>query len=357
VRKIAVFFVFVSLGAGILPIPLSADSDSAGAAETPEAGRSAGGRLKETLRSYTLSLESQFGALWGRGEEQVYEDDLSDRFLSRLFWDVKPLWYTGMVLEFSQRDPREGPGFFSALSVKFGLPALSGVMEDRDWVAPGGELSHYSRHDNLTNGALLLDGALGLSVPAWPFLVFRFSFGLSYSRFSWAAVGGYYRYGQTRPGPSGPIYAPLADSDPAYPLSGTVIAYSQDWLFLPFTLGLTIFPGRLFSGALYYGAGPLIKFFGRDDHYLRIGTADYSQFIDESSEGYVLEPGGEFRFSPGERIGLLIGLSWRAITTGPHGKSFGRYTGQGTWGWNFLGNVSGGAFRALDLRIGLEVRL
>jgi outer membrane protease len=291
--------------------------------------------------------------LWGYGEEQVYTDSDSDQLLSQLLWEAKPQWYMGMGMEFSQKDPAAGPGGFGALSAKFGIAAHSGVMEDRDWLAPGGKLSNYSRHDNLANGAAMLDLAAGLSIPAWGFITIRFSLGVSYTRFSWSAYDGYYRYGKY----SGGVYAPLEDSDPAVLQSGPVVSYSQDWLALPLGLRVSIFPGRLFSGALYYSAGPVLNFVGRDDHYLRVRTGYYGQFIDNANGGYVLEPGGEFRFSPGERFSLLLYLSWRTITTGPGGKSFGRNTGDGAQNWNFLGNTSGGGFQALDLGLGLEVRL
>ncbi|MDR2375101.1 MAG: omptin family outer membrane protease [Treponema sp.] len=341
-KTITVFCIFVSIGTSFLP--LYADSGQASIA-----------RLKNTFRSYTLSLHPQFGMLWGQAEEQVYQDEDSEGLISQLLWDIKPLWYTGITMEFSQKDPTGEPGVFGVLSTKFGIPAISGIMEDRDWLASGGKLSNYSRHDNVTNGGIMLDLATGLSIPAWGFMTIRFFFGLSYTYFSWSAYDGYYRYGKTTGG-TYPVYMPLTDSDPAVPMSGAVISYSQEWLLLPLGLRISIFPNRLFSGVLYCSAGPVILFSGRDNHYLRINTAYYSQFADETGGGYILESGGEFRFSPLEKFSLLLCASWRNITTTPHAKSFGRYAGNGNWNWDFLGNVAGGRFQSLDLGIGLEVR-
>jgi outer membrane protease len=337
-KKIAVFFIFVSTGISFSPFLLYADP----------------GRDSRPESAYTLSLGSQFGMFWGAGEEQVYKNGESDQLLSQLLWDIKPLWYTGMSMDFSRRDPSEKIGVFGALSVKFGVPAISGVMEDRDWLASGDGLSHYSRHTGVTDGAVILDLAAGLSVPAWNFMTIRFFLGFSYTRFSWTAHDGYYRYGRNK---GGGQYEPLTDSDSTVLVSGAVVSYSQDWLFLPFGIRVSIFPDRLFSGDLYYRMGPMVKFLGLDNHYMRNSWKVYGQFADETNTGYALEPGGEFRFSPLKNFSLALRLSWRSITASPHGASFGRYSGEGSWDWNFLGNTAGGALQILDLGIGLEVRL
>ncbi|MDR3146151.1 MAG: omptin family outer membrane protease [Treponema sp.] len=352
-RKIAVFFIFVSIGVSFSTLYAdAAESDVSGTANGAADGTADINWLRATLRSYTLSLSPQFGMFWGQGEEQVYENEESNRLLSQLLWDIKPLWYLGTGMEFAQKNPLEGPGVFGVLSAKFGVPATSGVMEDRDWLSPGGELSNYSQHGNLTDGAMFLDLTLGLSIPAWNLITIRFFSGVSYMRCSWDAYDGYYRYGKS----SGGVYEPLTDSDPAVSMSGVVISYSQDWLFLPFGMRISIAPNRLFSVALYYSAGPVINFLGQDNHYMRIRTGYYGQFADETSGGYVLDGGGELRFSPLERFSLLLRVSHRGVTAKPHGSSFGSYTGTGNRTWNFLGNVAGGRFQSLDLGIGLEIR-
>jgi outer membrane protease len=43
-----------------------------------------------------LSLGASLGLLNGRGEELVYWDEGSDRKLSQLLWDSKPLGYAGV---------------------------------------------------------------------------------------------------------------------------------------------------------------------------------------------------------------------------------------------------------------------
>jgi hypothetical protein len=348
VKTITIFSIFVSIVFGIFCAPLYAESGAA----TQAAAMA--DPLKQAVLSYGLSVRPLFGMLWGEGEELVYKNESSEALLSQILWDLKPLWYAGTAVEFAQRDPLRNFGFFGALSMKFGVPMNTGFAEDRDWAGEEGALSHFSRHDNITQGAMMMDTALGISVPVRS-LAFRFSLGLSYMRFAWAAYDGYFRYGKK----NSAGYMPLEDSDPQIPVSGAVLSYSQDWLFMPFSLSLAIMPGRLFSGILRCSVGPVFVFIGRDDHHLRTGSRlFYGQFIDYMTSGLSLEPGGEFRFSPIERFSLGLQFSWRSVTANPHGESLGRLTGSsGSTEWESLGNSAGGLFQALDLGIGFEVRL
>jgi outer membrane protease len=334
VKKITVFFVFVSIGICFLCIPLYAD---------PVAGKSKNNRDALLQSTYTLTMNAQFGMLWGQAEEQVFYNSDSDRLTSQLLWDVKPLWYTGMNLEFSRKDPAAGPGIFSALSVKFGIPGNSGVMEDRDWLTPGGDLTNYSLHNNLSNGTMFLDLLTGLSAPLGQSLVFRFLLGPSYMHLAWTAYDGYYRYSENSS-------IPLEDSVPPVPLSGAMISYSQDWFLLICNFSVQLFPNRLFSGILFCNAGPVIRFVAKDDHHEK-----KSGYYDEISGGYTLEPGGEFRFSPMKNFSLVLHFSWRSVIAASHGSSFSRSAGTGDW--IFTGNISGGRFQTMDMGIGLEIRL
>jgi outer membrane protease len=292
---------------------------------------------------YTLSISPQFGFFYGQGEEQVYLSENSDRLLSQLLWDLKPLYYGGVELEFARRNPLAGFGFFSSFSMKFGFPMGTGVMEDRDWLGPAGEYTNYSRHDALSTGAMILDLTAGPSIPIRSILALRPSLGFSYTRFSWTGRDGYTHYSSSR-------FVPLQDSDPRVPASGPVVSYSQDWLYMPLGFSLLIMPGRRFSGALWFYAGPVFKFLGLDEHH-----NTFNQYKDEIEGGYFLEPGGEFRFSFGERFSLRAYGSWRRFAAKPHGKSFIRSTRGGSW--IFQGNTGGGLFQTMDLGLGFEVRL
>jgi outer membrane protease len=305
---------------------------------------------------YTVSVTPQFGFLWGQGEEQVYRDSGTDDLISQLLWDSKPLWYAGTSLEFIQRDPLSKPGFFGVFTMKFGIPAETGAMEDRDWQTPKGELSNYSHHDANTDSAMILDLAAGFSIPIRRLVTARLSLGLSYMHYAWTAHGGYLRYGRYYS--STKTYDPLTESDKPIPVSGAIISYSQDWLLLPIGISFDILPGSLFSGLIWFNMGPMLKFVGRDNHYLLVNTGNWNQFIDEITGGYSLEPGVEFRFSPSRRLALRLRFSWRSITANSHGASYGAITGINYPGSFFsFGNLAGGLFQALDSGIGVEIRL
>jgi outer membrane protease len=307
---------------------------------------------------YTLSIAPQFGILYGQGEEQVF-NDRSEELLSRLLWDLKPLYYGGTRMEFGQRDPLGRFGFFSFLSLKFGFPMETGIMEDWDWQGPAGELTNYSQHNAFTEGAVMLDLAAGPNIPLRSFLILRPSLGLSYTRFSWTARDGYLRYGKL----TGGSYEPLDESDLPQPATGNSVSYAQDWIFMPIGLSLWILPDRIFSGALWFYGGPMLKFVGMDEHLSRTRTYfqrdpnGFGQFWDEIIGGYSLEPGGEFRFSPMDRFSMRLYGSWRRVAAKPRGKSYARFTGNGDWDWDFLGNFSGGAFQTMDLGLSFEIRL
>jgi outer membrane protease len=291
----------------------------------------------QSERNYTFSVSPQGGLLWGQGEEQVYRDSSSDDLLSQLLWDMKPLWYLGAALDFSQREPSKKWGGFATLSAKFGIPAETGSMEDRDWQAPGPELTNYSWHNNNTESAIILDLTGGINIPLKSLFVLRFSLGLSYLHFSWAARDGYYLYG--------------IGTDRYGSVSGAVISYSQDWLLLPFGVSFAILPGSRFSGSLHFSAGPALIFIGRDTHHRR-----NLMFLDNISGGYTLEPGAELLFSPHERVSLGLHFSWRSITASPHGESYyATLTGGSPGDFVYLDNLAGGLFQTLDLGLGVKI--
>jgi outer membrane protease len=321
--------------------------------ESPMTNASAEGAAATVKKfPYTFSVTPLAGFLWGQGEEMVYLNADSDTLLSELLWDVKPLWYLGTSLEFKQQNPLQAFGAFARFSAKFGIPAETGIMEDRDWQAPGGELSNYSQHDNTTNGAMILDLAGGINIPLRPYVATRLSVGLSYLHFSWTAKDGYLQYG----GGSG-AWHPITDADPKRPLSGAIVSFTQDWLLLPFGLSVEFFPASRFSGKIWFNAGVMLAYAGQDTHHLLYNTRYWSEFRDHINGGYTLEPGVEFRFTPHERVSLRAYFSWHRITANSHGASYSSLAGNGIeQDFRFTGDFAGGGFQAFDSGIGCEIR-
>jgi outer membrane protease len=330
-RNIAVFGAFVTLGFCLLCSPLFAQSPQA-------AGNSA------QKFPYAISVSPLAGILWGQGEEQVYWSATADDLISQLLWDIKPLWYTGAALDFSQREPLKNIGFFITVTAKFGIPMETGSMEDRDWMIHG-VLTNYSWHHNNTSSAIILDLAAGISIPLRPLFALRFSLGFSYLNFSWAGYDGYRRYGNDNVYPAQPI----VDSTPKKYYSGVVISYSQEWLLLPFGFSFAIMPGRLFSGSLFFSAGPVLSFTGEDTHHTR---SPPRLFLDSITGGYTIEPGAEFLFSPFEHFSLGLRFSWRDLAADPHGKSYYADTGDS---YSFIGNTAGGLFQTMDFGLNVTV--
>jgi outer membrane protease len=305
---------------------------------------------------YALSVEPQAGFLRGQARELVFRDESSDSLESELLWDLKPLWYAGTSLEFSREKRARRSGFFFSLSFMAGLPGKSGVMEDRDWLGPSGELTNYSRHDSEAGSAVITGFSAGLDVPPplGSVLAFRLSCGLSYMCFSWTARDGYFRYGSQ----SGGNFLPLNDADPRIPVSGSVVSYSQRWLYMPMGLSVMIFPGRIFSGSLSFYAGPVLKYKGEDEHHFRINTGYYAEFKDSAAGGSFLQPGGELLFSPSRRSALHLYASWKRLAAKPHGESAGAPAGyMGNQSWQNLGRLSGASAWMIDAGIGLRIRL
>jgi outer membrane protease len=299
---------------------------------------------------YTLSVTPAAGFLYGYGEEIVYKYPGKDTYMSQLLWNIKPLFYAGGVLDFSRINPMEKWGFFTALSLKAGFPGKTGIMEDRDWLAPGDALSNYSRSDNYTDRALLFDYLLGLTLPLKSFALLKFHWSFSWMSFYWTGRDGYLRY--PRDQLNKPLHdTPLDDSVEKKPLYGPLISYSQDWIIT--SPGLSVFfpLPRRFGAELSFQISPLVFCFARDDHLLR-----NVEFRDYISGGLYLEPRGTIVFSPHERFELSLYVSYRFVKGAP-GESYGRETGENKTGeFDKYSEDPGAAFYALDSGLSFKIR-
>jgi outer membrane protease len=300
---------------------------------------------------YTLSMTSAAGFLYGYGEEIVYKKyPRQDVYLSQLLWNMKPLFYTGGVLDFSRVNPMEGPGFFTSLSLKFGFPGNTGIMEDRDWMAPEDALSNYSRSDNYTDRALLFDYLLGLTLPLKSFALLNIYWGLSWMSFHWTGRDGYLKYPKDQWGNY--LYdSPLDDSADEVPMIGPSISYSQDWVFTYPGLSLRIPLPYRFGVEFSFLISPLVFCFARDNHLS--AAAEYEDYV---FGGLCLEPRGNITFSPAGRFELSLYAAYRFIR-GARGDSYSRNTGTGRNGDFYQQSQdAGAAFYALDSGLSLKIR-
>ncbi|GHV78558.1 hypothetical protein AGMMS49944_03490 [Spirochaetia bacterium] len=227
---------------------------------------------------YRISLAAKAGVLLGQAEEIVYKYSDDDAYLSQLLWDLKPLVYLGSSLSLSRANPLAGLGAAVDLSVKFGLPILSGTMEDRDWHDPyviGNTyddiyLTNFSSSDAYIQGAMLLDFSGGITIPIASVVAIKALVSFSYMRFSWIAQNGYLQY--------------MRENWEKRYVQGTLISYDQNWIILSPGIGVSWPFHRSLSLDFSFFISPLIWAWDMDTHFMTGPT----QFYDDMKGGAVL---------------------------------------------------------------------
>jgi len=302
----------------------------------------------QVIRDYSFSLSPQFGFFYGQVEEIVYPSDINTKadLLSLLLWDLKPVFYYGFLMDFSPVKPMEKWGLFSGLSVKFGIPGPSGVMEDRDWQSVvNTELTNFSSHDNSARESFLLDFSTGVSFPFYNALLVKTFVNISYMNFRFYGENGYGTYAR-RLGDG--IYAPINDDPIKRQFSGRVINYRQKWLY--FAPGVSVGYGYkdFFLAEISFMISPLVLCFDLDEHIER-----NLQFKDNMIGGIMLEPGFRFSMNLSKWLGISCDISWRHIsgTRGPiyiRPIGFGKYKQEGE---------AGAGMSMLNTSLSLKVKL
>jgi len=278
----------------------------------------------------------------GQGEEIVYRDSGSEDKLSELIWNFRPLTYFGLDIKYSWTKPENNWGLFVNGIYKYGLPAESGVMEDRDWITiyPNW-LTHYSVHDNWTESAHLIDFNLGASFKIFNIFLLKTYLSYHLMKYSWAATGGSFLYPDWDIDEDG-----TPDGDHQYlsvPL--TVGTYEQTWhIFSP---GISFYGefNRFFNIELSFEITPLIWCITKDEHLMR------SLVITENLKGKVfIEPSFLFSYKPTDNFVLSLFVAYREIN---------KTRGNGTY--NFEGETPpkvlhltdqlGAGYKAFDIGI------
>ena len=289
-------------------------------------------------RNYCFSFGPQFGFVYGQTMEYVYPlpGETKNELLSELTWDMKPVFYYGVQAKFSRIDMTSGPGFFSSVSFKAGIPADSGVIEDRDWLWPANsELTRFSSHTNRTDKFLWLDAAAGASFPIKSLLYIKPFISGSWMRFSFTGRDGY------------GIYKDWPPKEQEWNVSGVVTSYQQDWLLLAagFSIGTNIlYP---FSFDLSFQISPLTYCSATDNHFLiDIIFRDITQW------GLFIEPSFNMSFVV-KPVEFSFAFSYRHIGK-TEGKSYGKESDKGF----FLSpNKAGAGLSVVDSRFLVSLRL
>jgi outer membrane protease len=297
--------------------------------------------------SYDLSLSPLGGFLYGQGEEIVYKYPDSDQYLSELLWDLKPLWYAGLGVDFGPKNPFERHGFIARARLKFGLPLKAGFLEDRDWAASHAHyLTNYSRHDTYVLNAILGDLSAGYSWHIGAFSIAAYG-EFSYMRFSWSGEDGYVQF----PKDSSGNYRddlPWNDGLSKDYQHGMVIRYSQNWFILSPGFSLAWKISRFFVLEGNFNYSPLVYCADRDDHLLAdFITLDYPVF------GHYINGGGRFIFSPVKNLDLVFHVSWRYIT-GSRGDLY-----ESKYGGPYIcyAGGAGTGYSSLDIGLAAKIRI
>jgi outer membrane protease len=301
---------------------------------------------------YAFSVSPVFGMLWGKGEEIVYKSPDSDIYLSQLLWDFTPLWYIGAEIDFGPRNPFEKRGFTASASVKFGISAKTGNMEDRDWEDIDDDfLTKYSKHDALSKGTLWTEFSAGYS---WAFLS-RITLGVygefSYLRLSWEGVDGYFQYALfDKDTKQGNAWDPSLPKDN---YNGSIIDYTQYWFMLAPSIVALFRISNHFILGFSIAWTPLIYGICADDHHHPEKKVYYQDYL---LGGFLLKDRLDLVYSFNERIAFKLSTGSR-LTGGSRGDTYHIDTSEtSNPSRGFSKNSGGGGFRFLDISLSAKVR-
>jgi outer membrane protease len=260
---------------------------------------------------YTVSVSPEIGLMFGTAHSSVY--DVDDSLLSKLTYDVTPLFYYGASLHFFHKETLPRFSLFADLSLKSGLNFVpNGRLKDYDW--ENSELSNYSEHDSRSENAFFLDFMVGTSFKIAGILLLKPYLGVSYIDISWIATDGYYHY-------------PPDDNTQKIPMTGPVITYMQNWIMIYPGIAVS-FPFRNFTFNAAFQASPILFSYGDDNHLLLINNQhnQLSNYKDTAQFGLYLEPSAQVRYAFTERFLLSLTASYRYMETA-QGESTARLTG------------------------------
>ncbi|MDR0322864.1 MAG: omptin family outer membrane protease [Treponema sp.] len=283
-------------------------------------------------KTYVFSAGPQFGFVYGQAQELLYAlpKDTMNEFLSELKWDIKPVYYAGIELNYGLLDPMASAGFFSSLSFKAGFPNDSGIHENRDWMSPdNSNLTHFSSHTNRTRQFFALDTEFGFSLPVGSFLCVKPFVSGSWMRLAFTGRDGYGIY------PNG-----------EHSFTGDVIRYKQDWFI--FAPGLSV--GTRFFAFFYFDVSCRVSMFtycaAKDEHIQVKKT-----FMDYTLAGFFLEPAGRFSFIQ-NWLELSLEFSYRRI-----GRTNGQtYTSYDNMNFFLEQNKAGAGLSLMDTRFLVKMR-
>jgi len=287
----------------------------------------------QTGKNYNFSIGTHLGFVFGQSLEYLYPATTDTELLSELRYDMKPVFYYGLQIDFSPASIKRNPGFFASLAFKAGIPGYSGTHENRDWMSiENKNLTHFSSHTNTTTGLFWVDAAAGIIFPLKSHFYIKPFISGSWMHFSFSGSDGYGNYArkascsldctlqwhvQHCPSVGTPdftAYFPIDFYPHYYSFKGMeVIRYQQDWFLaaLGFSAGTSILSPFLFE--FTFQISPLTYCAAIDEHLTKNWI-----FKDFSAWGLFIEPKVKVSFEI-DRFDFSIETAYRFIgrTRGP----------------------------------------
>jgi outer membrane protease len=249
----------------------------------------------EPVSNYCFSISPQFGFVRGQAQELVYSvpGQTKNDLLSELKWDMKPVFYLGFQMGFERAYIMSKPGFFASFDFKTGIPADSGIMEDRDWLWPANaNLTRFSSHTNKTNEFFTINLAAGASIPLGSYFYIKPFINGSWMRFAFTGRNGYGYYADLK--------------EPEQTFSGEVITYKQDWFLIAAGITAGVKLPYDFTIELSFQISPFSYCVAEDNHIYG------NTFKDFTYGDLFLEPALNLSYSL-EYIDFSLNCSYRYI--------------------------------------------
>jgi outer membrane protease len=251
--------------------------------------------------NYGFSVTGGAGILYGTSYEIVYLQEGKNDYLSELQWEIKPLIYLGIKIDYTLKNPADMSGFFFSFGFKAAVPMKTGIMEDRDWdsfsypVDPG-TLTNFSSHENRTINAFLISFDTAFSIPVRK-LVIKYFLNVDFMFYKWEAWNGFFQY--------------MNYNFEKKPIDGLCISYRQYWFLFNTGVKADLFLDYFsFSAGIFFGPSFCIAI---DDHHSR-----NIKFIDSLYIGLMVRPELGFSFNVSRQctVGLFASYHYTTETRG-----------------------------------------
>jgi len=292
-----------------------------------------------------FTLDFRTGFLYGTSYELIYDIGGNSQYVSELQWNMHSLPFAGVSVEYAPKEPSQKIGFYGVFGIKLGFPMETGVMEDRDWLAPTttlGSLTHFSSHENKTKSAIIADLEAGISLPLIRNFSINLYFGFSYMYFKFEGWNGYSQYGANNHiGTQSNPYVPWDSSWHKDSINGLGIDYTQHWFI--FRPGIDfVWDAEYFTLKVGVSASPLANCYAIDNHYQRSPPLQTRSYL---SRGFYIEPRADFLYKLYNRFSLGLSFSYQHIGDARGDIEQDEYFSNGTVTKKFQ-NISGAAYKA-----------